>query len=81
MRIKDLADKLGISYSTLHLPLCRAEFSKYVTSSSTVELEPEFLRELYRFIQKRKRSTGQASYLRYEKAQKTIVDMLKDIEK
>lgn len=72
LRLRELAEMLGLNYQTLLTALCRSELNKYRVGRRLINFCPEFIRELYNFFELRKRSTNFETFPKYEIAQKRL---------
>lgn len=77
LRLRELADMLGLNYQTLLTALCRPELNKYRVGRRLINFCPDFIRELYNFFELRKRSTNFETFPKYEKAQKRLKKIYK----
>lgn len=72
VKVKDLANTLGIGYQCLLLALCRAELNKFRIGKRLINFTPEFIKGLYNFFSLRKKSTNLDTFFKYETAQEEL---------
>lgn len=77
--VRDFAKKLGLSNYAMNLAMSRAELNKFIVRGKIVDVCPQFIRNLFDYINLRKRATSVDMFEKYEKAQNKLIKMYKQM--